>query len=232
MGVPARSVSAASCPLIRGSLTGILPSATLGLLSSAATASCLRFGDPHVCRPSPRITFASRVDKRVPQKARKLVTPQTCETCPATSSRTFRHGQIQIDCPAQTVRRPSCVRAFSGASKTWTFSMSLHGWIHGVPGKRPHVRRPIATNDPGTEKNAADEPRRLGRRKTANVRRSNARSTGRPDRPTRFRARIRRSRGRSGRPRCRTCRRTRPSRRRAGSNRSDAPTGCRRNASR
>ncbi len=61
-----------------------------------------------------------------------------------------REPMPQIGIPALTVRRSSCVRSFSAASKTWTFSKSLHGWIHGVRGKRPHVRRPIATNEPGT----------------------------------------------------------------------------------
>src|SRR5690349_2535555 len=120
MGVPARSVSAASCPLIRGSLTGILPSATLGLLSSAATASCLRFGDPHVCRPSPRIGVASRVDKRVPSEGTEARNP-AYGAKPAHPRTATLFVMAKPDREPGPDRPQVVVRGnFSGPSATWT----------------------------------------------------------------------------------------------------------------
>ncbi|GAB2495325.1 hypothetical protein GCM10027266_11210 [Arenimonas alkanexedens] len=59
------------------------------------------------------------------------------------------------DPPAQNVRSQSHESPLPGVSKTWTFSKSPHGWIHGVPWKRALMRRPIATNDPGAMQSKA-----------------------------------------------------------------------------
>ncbi|WP_290590145.1 hypothetical protein, partial [Arenimonas sp. SCN 70-307] len=53
-----------------------------------------------------------------------------------------------FDPPAQILRGPSYAQSFAGVSKTWTFSKSLHGRIHGVPGKALRVWRTIAEYEP------------------------------------------------------------------------------------
>ena len=93
-----------------------------------------------------------------PQKARRLVAQPDCETGPFAGHRAFRHSQSKIEIPARRVGRSSCERFLSGVSKTWTFSRSLHGWIHGVPGKKPLARRPFAKNDPGATISRKHEP--------------------------------------------------------------------------
>ena len=135
----------------RSHASGVLPS-----LRPAATASCLRFRGPYVCRPSPRLIFASRMDKRVPPEGTKARNPRitASETVPGTVPDTvFPRSEPARE--ALRVRQPgpetsqAVVRGdFSGPSATRTSLKSLQGRTCGRR-ESPLARRPIAANDPG-----------------------------------------------------------------------------------